>query len=140
MTIFRSRGFDSLIGTETQLWGDLFIARNSTFVIDGKMNGHNKITVLVDGDTKPDTKTTLRVNGEVWPTSPDRPLEINVHNVVITGKVTCDTIHVEGTLAIRSGANLKADKIFYRELVIETGAVVHGQMYHLDHVSHGEQV
>jgi cytoskeletal protein CcmA (bactofilin family) len=58
-----------------------------------------------------------------------------VDNVIINGKVACNELRVEGMLAIKSTAVLKAQRIFYRQLVIETGAVVHGQMLHLDHVS-----
>ncbi|WP_407305684.1 hypothetical protein [Acinetobacter sp.] len=135
MTIFRSRGFDTLIGKGTSIRGDIAISANSTTVIDGDA-ALSYITGVVPPE-KVATKTTLMVNGTV--VRFEKPLEINVHNVIITGQVTCDTITVEGTLAIKTGAVLKAKKILYRELIIETGAVVHGQMFHLDHTSEGEQ-
>ena len=105
--------------------------------VDGSAICNSIVGSIADG--KVNAKTTLRVGGDVIPQGPTG-LEIVVHNVIISGKVTCNEIRVEGALAVRSGAHLKADKIYYRELIIETGAVVHGQMFHLDHVSQQEQV
>lgn len=142
MTIFRSRGFDTLIGKHTSLTGELAIAPDSTAVVDGDAYVTKAMGVPAT-DGKVYTKTTLQVNGYLGPSHAvgmPKDTEINVHNVIITGKVICDVIHVEGTLAVKSGATLKAKKILYRKLVIETGAVVHGEMFHLDHVSEGEQV
>jgi cytoskeletal protein CcmA (bactofilin family) len=137
MTIFRSRGFDSLVGKGTIFLGDLLIAANSTLQVDGNVQGESiSQGSLTDG--KVATRTKLMVNGHVE--SLARPLHITVHNVIISGTVVCKEIRVEGTLAIKSGARLLAENIYYRTLVIETGAVVHGQMHHLDHVSAGEEV
>jgi cytoskeletal protein CcmA (bactofilin family) len=138
MSIFRPRGFDSLIGAGTKITGDITLARNGTFVIDGEVAAQVISTIPAE-DGKVDTKTTLVVNGKLSAPSFDRALDVTVTNVIITGNLVCDVIRVEGTLAVKAGAKLIAKKILYRNLVIETSAVVHGQMFHLDHVSEGEQ-
>lgn len=143
MTIFRSRGFDTLIGKGTSIRGSIVIAANSTTVIDGDAFLDDITGVQVEG--KVSKKTTLRVGGTLRPKQNEglgvfTPLNINVDNVIITGNVECDTIRVEGTLAVKAGATLKAKKILYRNLVAETGSVIHGAMSHLDHVSEGELV
>ena len=145
MSIFSRKGFDTVIGKGTTLVGDFVIAASTTAVIEGA--GYlSSVTESKVDDKK--GKTTLRVDGLlVGPgydnhivTGKEGALNIEVSNVIITGKVVCETIRVEGTLAVKAGATLNATKILYRELIIETGAVVHGQMAHLDHVSEGEQV
>jgi len=144
MTIFNSRGFDTIIGKGTLFQGQIAIAPNSTTVIDGEAQSTSIMGMHVDG--KVSAKTTLRVSGRLVPSAGpaevDVPnaLQINVQNVIITGYVECDTITVEGTLAIQSGATLKAKKILYRNYVSEKGAIVLGNLCHLDHVSEGEQV
>jgi len=135
--LFRSRGFDSLIGKGTVIHGELLIAANSTTLIEGSAYLSSVQGEQVDG--KVSAKTTLHVGGQLLEPI-DKQLNIEVQNVIITGKVVCKTIRVEGTLAVKAGATLLAEKILYRELIIETGAVVHGRMNHLDHVSEGEVV
>jgi cytoskeletal protein CcmA (bactofilin family) len=137
-SLFRSRGFDSLIGKGTTIHGEMRIAANSTALIEG--NGYLSSVLGETIDGKVSAKTTLHVNGQLQDAADGTPLNIEVHNVIITGKVVCKTIRVEGTLAVKAGATLIAEKILYRELIIETGAVVHGQMSHLDYVSEGEIV
>lgn len=141
MTIFCSRGFETLIGKGTRITGTISIAPNSMTVIDGEAFLSSITGQHVE--SKVSLKTTLHVSGIVRPTGIQDiqdTLNINVENVIITGTVYCDTIHVEGTLTVKAGATLKAKKILYREFIIEVGAVVHGRMLHLDHVSEGEQV
>ena len=140
MTIFRSRGFDTLIGKGTVITGVLSLAPDSTAVIDGQAFLTDVNELGVHEGAKVKGKTTLHVNGQLAGPGGSDQVTIEIQNVVVTGKVSCDEIRVEGTLAVKSGAVLKATKILYRELIIETGAVVHGQMSHLDHVSEGEQV
>lgn len=143
MTIFSSRGFDTIIGKGSIFRGQFAIAPNSTTVIDGEVQSTAITGVEVEG--KVSSKTTLRVGGRLTAPGSEglgvfHSLNINVQNVIITGYVECDTITVEGTLAIKSGATLKAKKILYRNLINETGAIVLGNLAHLDHVSEGEQV
>jgi len=137
MTIFRTRGFDSLIGKGTVIAGDICIAPDSTFQVDGSVNA-NFIEHSDEGmgdvagmGHRIAPKTTLHVNGEVLPLKADT--RVKVHNVIITGTLKCSVLHVEGTLAVKKGATVDVEKIFYRDLVIETGAIVSGQMFHLDH-------
>ena len=138
MTIFRSRGFDSLIGKGTVIRGIIDIQPDSVMQIDGLA----EVDIIQHGDEgmgdvagmghRIAPKTTLHVNGEVR--QYNMPLEVTVHNVIVAGKLQCDKLRVEGTLAIKAGATIDADQIYYRNLVIENGAVVHGQMFHLDHL------
>lgn len=139
-SLFRSRGFDSLIGKGTVIHGSkMYIAANATTLVEGSAYFEG-----IQGDTggseKVATKTTLHVAGTLAGPLGGKDLDIEVHNVIITGQVVCKTIRVEGTLAVKAGATLKAEKILYRNLITETGAIMHGQMGHLDHVSEGETV
>jgi len=135
MTVFRSRGFDSIIGGQLVLSANsVEIPANSTLLVEGTLSAH---TIQQIASEKVASKTTLRVSGTIKKDSIG--LNITVHNVIITGKVECDEIRAEGCLAVKAGSTLKAGKIYYRELIVETGAVMTGQMLHLDHVSEGEQ-
>jgi cytoskeletal protein CcmA (bactofilin family) len=135
MSIFRTRGFDSIIGKGMEINGaNLALNPNSTLVVEGTVTlASIKVQNVAEG--KVDKKTTLRVSGHL--TSEQA---ISIQNVIITGTVVCNEIRVEGTLAIKAGAALKAKKILYRELIVESGAIMHGEMFHLDHVSEGESI
>lgn len=135
MTIFKTRGFDSIIGKGMSVFGEIILDRNSTLVIEGHAEV-SRVSTAVNSNGNVDTKTTLRVSGELKGAA---NCKIEVHNVIITGKVVCEEVRVEGTLAVKSGSTLIANKIFYRELIVETGAIMNGQMLHLDHVSEGEK-
>ena len=132
MSIFRTRGFDSIIGKGMGINGELFMEPNTTLVIEGKA-ACTKIEVTKKTD-KLDKRTTLRVSGQLCPDQGGQGLGlvIDIHNVVITGTVVCTELRVGGTLAVKAGAMLKAEKIFYRELIVETGAIMLGEMIHLD--------
>lgn len=134
--LFRSRGFDSLIAKGLTVHGQIMMTADSTLEVEG-----NAYLDRVIGDTSGDklaTKTTLRVSGILAGPAGSNELDIQVHNVVITGSVVCKTIRVEGTLAVKRGARLVADNIYYRNPIIEPGSIIHGNMHHLDHVSEGE--
>ena len=128
---FNRTGFDSLVSKNTTFngAGALIIGLNETFVFDGNFVG---IGIMQEGDGSPN-KTTLVVGGHM------KAETITVSNVTITGRIDCDVIVVEGQLSIKGGATLKAREIRYRALTIEDGAVVIGQMNHLDYISAGEQ-
>jgi cytoskeletal protein CcmA (bactofilin family) len=130
---FKRDGFDTLIGKGVVLKAaTLILPVGTTTVVEGKIDGPHITVEQVDG--KADLKTTIVITGGVRTYN-----EIIVPNVVITGEVDCDKIVVEGTLAIKAGAKVRANEIRYRSLVIENGAVVLAQMNHLDHISAGEQ-
>jgi cytoskeletal protein CcmA (bactofilin family) len=127
---FARAGFDSLIAEGTTISGNVFIKNGQTLIIDGKVTGMS----LVPIDTSVVDKTTVVINGEVIMDT------VGISNATITGSLTCKVLSVEGQLAIKAGASVKASEIRYRTLVIEPGAIVFGQMNHLDHISAGEQV
>lgn len=139
MKIFRARGFDALIGHRMKVTGELQLAANSILVVDGEVESSHVFCEL-SPDNKVAQKTTLVVNGAVEAPVNSKKSLIDVFNVTVTGKVRCHRLRVEGTLAVKVGAEVHADQIFYRELIIENGAIVQGQMLHLDHSSEGEQV
>jgi cytoskeletal protein CcmA (bactofilin family) len=127
MSIFKTKGFDTLISKDTVITGTMVL--NGTTVIDGHFDGES---IHSDQNSK---KDVLVVNGAV-----DVKSVIISHDLTITGKVTAKKVRVEGTLAIKSGSILSAERILYRNLVAEPGAVILGMLAHLDHVSDGEIV
>ena len=128
MSIFKTKGFDTIIGKDVTLVGELSFS--GTVVVDGFINGVSIKQNAVD--KKP---SSMLVNGTVQVTD-----VVISDDLTITGTVTAKEVRVEGTLAIKSGCMLKADRILYRTLVAEPGAIILGAMAHLDHVSDGEQV
>lgn len=133
MNPFKRTGFDTLIAAGTKLNGSISLPANSVTVLDGEVDGPSIKMALTE--TEKVTKTTLIVNGKAGVVH-----DINVQNVTVTGEIICDLLTVEGTLAVKAGAKIKAREVRYRDIVIETGAVVLAQMNHLDHISAGEQV
>lgn len=131
MNIFKTKGFDTVIGQGVKITGQVSVTNGSVMVID---SGAIVAGDIFQKDTNVVDNTVLEVHGEA--TGP----MIHVSNITITGTVTTNRIWVEGTLALKSGAALNAAEIYYRNLVIEPGALVHGTMLHLDHSSKGEQV
>jgi cytoskeletal protein CcmA (bactofilin family) len=130
MNIFKTKGFDTIISKGTVINGTMVL--DGTAVIDGNFSGES---IHSDGNSQQKQKDVLIVNGLV-----DVKSVIISHDLTITGKVTAKEVRVEGTLAIKSGCKLIADHIFYRTLVAEPGAVILGNLHHLDHVSAGEIV
>jgi cytoskeletal protein CcmA (bactofilin family) len=128
---FKQSGFDTIIGTETSINGNVNIGLKQTVIVQGTVTG-KYISGGDDGEFA--SSGTLVVNGKVFIEG-----DITVHNVTVTGKLVCKTLTVEGTLAIKSGAMITADQVFYRDLVIEPGAIVLSRIDHLDYVSSGEQ-
>lgn len=127
---FARTGFDSLLGACcTMNNGTLIIAPKQTFVLDGTFIGTE---VVKSGEDVADS-TTLVVNGSL------KVASIKIPNVTLAGRIECDLLVVEGTLAVKSGGEIKAREIQYRSLVIEDGSIVSAQMNHLDHISAGEQ-
>lgn len=130
MSIFKSKGFDTLIGKDTVIKG-LMVLNGST-VIDGHFDGES---IHSDRNADAKQKDTLHVNGTVTVEK-----VIISHDLTVCGSVTAKEVRVEGTLAVKGTAKLTADVVYYRTLVIEPGAVILAQLKHLDHVSEGEQV
>jgi cytoskeletal protein CcmA (bactofilin family) len=127
---FARTGFDSLLGAScTMNNGMLLIAAKQTFVLDGNFIG----TEVVKGGEDVIDGTTLIVGGTL------KVNTVKIPNVTVTGKIECDLLVVEGTLAVKNGGEIKAREIQYRSLVIENGAIVSAHMNHLDHISAGEQ-
>lgn len=120
---FKRAGFDSLIAKGTAIHGDLVLDLGSTTIIDGSVNGR---TIMVN-ETENKGSTTLIIGGAVHLVD-----GLTVSDVTITGTLTCDTLHVEGTLAIKLGAKVTAQLVRYRRLIIEPGATLNARLLHLD--------
>jgi cytoskeletal protein CcmA (bactofilin family) len=125
MSIFKTKGFDSIIGKGMVVSGDVVL--NGICVVDGHVSG-NSIKTGQNSETK--ARNVLIVNGTVSVKE-----VITADDLTITGVVIACTVRVEGTLAIKAGCILKASCIHYRTLVAEPGAVIFGEMRHLDHSS-----
>lgn len=131
MSIFKTKGFDTLIGKDNVFRGELVL--NGVCVVDGFFDG-SFIKSDQNADVKSKAGDTLIVNGVV---------NVNVvecHNLTVCGGVTATDIVVEGTLAVKGNAKITAKTIYYRTLVTEPGVVILGELKHLDHVSEGEKV
>lgn len=127
MNPFKKDGFDSIIGAGMSIRGDLALSAGSTTIIDGTVTAFE---IVEAGQDKPNTKTSLVVNGVVQ--SDQEKLKVSIHNVTVTGKLLCGILNVDGVLAVKKGATIIADRIQYRNLVMEPGAIVMGLMVHLD--------
>ena len=127
---FARAGFDSLLGHDCTIHnGTMIIAAKQTFILDGTFIGDD----VVKGGEDAIDKATLMVNGLL------KVMTIKIPTVTVTGRVECDLLVVEGTLAVKSGGSITAREVQYRSLVIEDGAIVSARMNHLDHISAGEQ-
>ena len=124
---FRPSGFDSVIGKGTHIHGPMSVT--GTMVIDGEIT---QGTINGSGEVITSTPRVI-VNGRATVS------EINMFDLTISGQVAATSVRVEGTLAVKGGAQLIADTIYYRTLIVEPDAIIQGKMMHLDHVSEGEQ-
>lgn len=128
MSIFKSKGFDSIISKDVVIVGEMVL--NGTCVIDGTFKG----PTITSDQNKSAGKDMLMVNGNI------DVIGIQVDNLTIIGNVTCKAVRVEGVLAVQATAKLTAEVIYYRTMKAEPGAIIQGQLKHLDHCSEGEQV
>lgn len=119
MSIFQSKGFDTYIGKQTSLNGDVNFVGET--VVDGIIVGRK----IAHSDPK--NKASLMINGTV-----EVETIVSSANIVVNGVATADDITVHGVLAIHRGAKVNAKRIFYKQLVIQTGARLEGQMICLD--------
>lgn len=132
--LFKNKSFDSLIGKDASLSNLDELKINGDghrLIVDGIITSVKEITASdQEANKKP---ATLVINGLVTAKN------VTVPNVVVTGNLFTDKLWVEDVLAIQNGAIVKAGIIYYRNLVIEEGAIIMAQLKHLDHVSEGEQ-
>jgi cytoskeletal protein CcmA (bactofilin family) len=125
---FKSTGFDTHVSKGVTFNdGGLMIPSGETFVLDGNFFGNQ----IVQGGDQVKSDTTLVVNGVV------KVSNVTVTNLTITGKLSTEVLHAEGTLAIKKGAIVSATEIWYRVLNMEDGAIVTGQLKHLDSAEAG---
>ena len=122
---FKNQGFDTIISKGITINGEMIL--NGTCVVDGSFYGSS---IKSDQNADGKVKSVLVVNGDV-----DVKEVIISNDLTVAGMVTACTIRVEGTLAIKSGSILRANTIYYQNLVAEPGAVIIGEMRHLQHSS-----
>lgn len=114
---FKRTHFDNYIGAGTQIFGELRLASGQVTVIDGDVTSKSAIFV-----NEGDLKATLHIGGSV------QVADLIIPNVIITGKVTCNELRADATLAIKAGAEVTAEAIHYRHLIIEPGAIVNARL------------
>jgi cytoskeletal protein CcmA (bactofilin family) len=122
MNIFKTKGFDSLIGAGTLIHGPITV--KGTLVVDGEVTQGD---IKGEGGEGKSDKSGLLVNGKLSVGI------IALQDLTVTGRVDAKEVVIQGTLAVRSGATLKAERIYYRFLVVEPKAVLLGELIHLDH-------
>ena len=129
---FKTGGFDTIIGKGTVVTGTMTL--NGTVIIDGDFSG-SSINSDQNAVSKP--RDTLVVNGTV-----DVQTVVINGDLIVNGTVVTETLRVEGVLTVKGSAVIKTNRLFYRDLVVEPGAVIMASttMAHLDHTSSGEQV
>ena len=120
MSIFKAKGFDTLIGKGCNISGDLKLS--GTTVIHGQHLGGSIFPSA-------DQKCTLVVSGIVQVDT------LAAHAVTITGTVQVAEIRVEDTLIVEKGGALVATHIYYRTLIVQPDAIIRGELRHLDHSS-----
>jgi cytoskeletal protein CcmA (bactofilin family) len=125
MSIFKTKGFDTVISKDTLLVGELCFS--GVTVVDGTIEGKSVKQNTVD--TKP---SSLHVNGTVKVDD-----VIVIHDLTICGTVTAKEIRVDGILAIKKGCKVQAERILYRTLVAEPGAIILGTMVLIDDTANG---
>ncbi len=109
MKIFRSSGFDTIIGKGTAIQGDLLrLPAGSTTLIEGDV--YIK-TVQQDGSAK------LHVNGLL------EVDEVNVDELVINGALKAKNITVK-TLAVNKTSSVNAETVTYEKPIFQAGAVI----------------
>jgi cytoskeletal protein CcmA (bactofilin family) len=125
---FKQTGFDTIISQGTKLTGTLVLEVGSTAIVNGEIDG---VEIKVK-DPANQAPTTLMIGagGVVYL---DRDVTVNV--VTVVGELSCYELTVDGTLSIKAGAVITAERILYRHLNIESGAVVLAKMHHLDRLA-----
>ena len=110
---FKSTKIDSLIGHQTELFGD--IRFTGGLHIDGTVKGN----VLADGDSK--SVLTLSEHGTIEG-------EVRVPNVVLNGVVIGD-VHASGQIELAANARITGN-VYYRLIEMAMGAEVNGNLVH----------
>lgn len=134
--MFKNSGFDSIIGARVIINGDVSIPTGTQMIIDGHVQKFTSIDVTPPVDDKKTNKTKLTINGSVV----GEQGAVVVENITISGMVKVNFIRAEGVLTLKSGCQLIANKVFYRDLVMEPGAEIVATLKHLDCISEGEMV
>lgn len=116
MSIFRSSGFDTVIGKGAAISGTSFELQPGTTLIEGKVN--------MDTIKQSQTGTKLMINGDVTAD------HVEVDELIVNGTLKANTITVK-TLAANKGANITAeDRVVYEKPIFQAGAVVNGKLQH----------
>lgn len=122
--------FTNLIALDSKISGNIVFS--GTLRIDGDVNGN---VTCSSEDTSTENSVVVGRDGTV------SGAKIITPNAVLGGLISVAELRVEGTLRIKSTAKIKKALIYYRNLEIETGAVLDNcQMKHLDHCSEGEEI
>lgn len=111
----RTERLDTLVGQQTELWGDLHYAGG--LHIDGSVKGN--VIALNDGTTSLMLSERGTIEGEV-----------RVPHVVINGVVIGD-IYATESVELAPRARITGN-VYYRRLEVAMGAEVNGSLVHLE--------
>lgn len=132
------KSFDSYIDPSIVISGNIQLGAGTKMVIEGSLIGFSTVVVAETSETvniKKLMQTEITLNGKV---TGNDVSSVKIPKITINGDVQVAEIYAENVLTIKAKAVLKAEKIYYRSLIIEPGAVILGALLHLDHVSEGE--
>lgn len=116
--IFKTTGFDSIIGEGTAIHGPISVS--GTLVVNGKVTEG-----VITSPEQSKSKAVVLINGDV------QVDVIEVDDLTVCGTVIAQKIVVRGVLAVKGTAKLTAATIYYQSLVVEPTAVICAQMRHL---------
>lgn len=124
---FKRCGFDSIISKGLEIDGDITLKLGTTLEIEGAVRGRF-VHMGIDETASIEKETTLVVStsGSVIVDS------VKIKNLIISGIVICDSIEIFGTLMIKDGGTVTANRIVYQNLVIEKNAKITGNMIYGD--------
>ena len=110
---FKSTKIDSLIGQQTELFGD--VRFRGGLHVDGTVKGN----VLAEGDSQ--SVLTLSEHGTIEG-------EVRVPNVVLNGVVIGD-VHARGQIELAANARITGN-VYYSLIEMAMGAEVNGNLVH----------
>ena len=125
--------FTNLIAPGTSINGDVLY--EGVLKVQGKITGSVLQEAEPKDEKRPEFTVIIDKSGHISSKT------VSCQNAIIKGTLTAQELRVESTLRIHAGATVRCVKVFYRQLEIEPGALLHDcQLIHLDHTSAGEIV
>lgn len=108
--------FTNLIAAGTVISGT--VEFTGVIKIEGTVNGDLIQGVVQDNKNLTDC-IILESTGKITSST------IKAHDMILSGEIVTKTVHAEDTLRILSSAKISDATIYYRNLEIEPGAIIH---------------